>query len=57
MKKKNKLGRPKLPKGEARKVYPLRLSDIELAAFQKAASRQEMSLPEWIRATLTKASS
>jgi hypothetical protein len=51
-----KLGRPKLPKEAVRAVYPLRLSNTELERFKKAANTKEMTLPEWIRETLTKAS-
>jgi predicted HicB family RNase H-like nuclease len=49
------MGRPKLPKDDARQVYPLRLSQNEKAAFEKAATAQGVSLPEWIRKTLTEA--
>ena len=51
--KKRSVGRPSLPKGEARaKVTPVRLQDTERAAFEKAAQKAGMSLSEWIRQTL-----
>jgi hypothetical protein len=56
MLKKKKMGRPKLPKGEARAVFPLRLSSAERALYEASASAKGMSLPNWIRTTLTDAS-
>jgi predicted HicB family RNase H-like nuclease len=54
--KKRSVGRPSLPKGEARaKVTPVRLQDNERAAFEKAAQKAGMSLSEWIRQTLRSA--
>lgn len=50
-----KMGRPRLPKGEAKKVYPLRLSDAERKTFEEAAIRAGQPLPEWMRTHLTKA--
>jgi hypothetical protein len=56
MKKKPKMGRPKLPREDVRGVYPLRLSKSELERFHAAADKAELTLPEWIRTTLTAAS-
>lgn len=50
-----KMGRPKLPAGEARDVYPLRLSASERSLFEQAASKENETLPEWIRKHLTNA--
>lgn len=52
---KTKIGRPKLPKGELRKVFPLRLSDAERADYESAAERSGQKLPKWMRSTLTAA--
>ena len=49
------MGRPKLPKDDAREVYPLRLSKNEKASLQAAADACELKLPDWIRKTLTEA--
>ena len=57
MSKAKKMGRPKLPKGEARGVYPLRLSANELKVYGDAAKVADQPLAEWIRSTLTKAAS
>lgn len=47
---KNKVGRPKLPKGEARKtVFPLRMSAEEHKLLTKAAAKAELPLSEWAR--------
>jgi hypothetical protein len=56
MSKKKKMGRPKLPKGEAREVFPLRLSAAERALYERASSEKGLSLPDWMRTTLTNAS-
>ena len=50
--KKRKAGRPSLPKGEVRKVTPIRLQDNERAMFEQAAQKAGLSLSEWIRQTL-----
>jgi hypothetical protein len=56
MSKKKKMGRPKLPKGEARAVFPLRLSAAERALYEATAATKGVSLPNWMRTTLTDAS-
>lgn len=51
--KKAKIGRPKLPKGEAKgKIVPVRfaLDDLKVIAAQAKASKQNVS--EWIRSTI-----
>ena len=50
--KKRKAGRPSLPKGEVKKVTPIRLQDNERAMFERAAEKAGLSLSEWIRQTL-----
>lgn len=47
------MGRPKLHPGDARDVYPLRLSAREKLNYMKAAAIVGTGLPEWIRKTLT----
>ena len=51
--KKAKIGRPKLPKGEAKgRIVPVRFTadDLKAIATQAKASKQNVS--EWIRSTL-----
>ena len=50
--KKRSVGRPSLPKGEVKKVTPIRLGDDERAAFEQAATKAGLTLSEWIRQTL-----
>jgi hypothetical protein len=38
-----------MQKREVRKQYPLRLTDSERAAFQKAARDASLTLADWIR--------
>ena len=47
-----KRGRPELPKGEAKKVLPVRVDDNERNLFEKAAKKAGLNLSEWIRKTL-----
>lgn len=56
MSKKSKMGRPKLPKGEARKVFPIRLSDPERLAVEDAAKKAGLRPSEWARNVLLSAS-
>lgn len=54
--KKQKVGRPKLPKGEAKGiVLQSRVQPQEKAAYQKAAKGQGVDLSTWVRETLNKA--
>lgn len=55
-KKPKKVGRPKLPKGQAfGKPKTFRFLASELAAYEKAASDVELTLSEWVRKTLNEA--
>ncbi|HEU4510754.1 MAG TPA: hypothetical protein VFR78_21165 [Pyrinomonadaceae bacterium] len=49
-----KMGRPKLPKGEAKgRIVPVRFTDAELKMFAKAVKHSEHNtLSAWIRHTL-----
>jgi hypothetical protein len=53
--KKRSVGRPSLPKGEVKKVTPIRLQDNERAMFEQAAEKAGLSLSEWMRQSLRKA--
>jgi len=54
--KKAKVGRPKLPKGEAKgRIVPVRFTADALKAMEKAAGKANLSLSEWIRSTLNAA--
>jgi predicted HicB family RNase H-like nuclease len=53
---KQKVGRPKLPKGEAKAiVLQSRVQPTEKAAYQKAASSEGKDLSTWVRETLNAA--
>lgn len=47
-----KRGRPQLPDGELKRVYPLRLSNNELARFRKFAESQGKTVREWMMVAL-----
>ena len=48
-----KVGRPKLPKGEAKgKIVPIRFTKAEHDRLSKAAKAHEKGISEWIRSTL-----
>ena len=48
-----KVGRPKLPKGEAKgKIVALRFSSDEVKRVSAAAKARKLSVSEWIRSTL-----
>lgn len=54
--KKQKVGRPKLAKGEAREtVLQSRVQPSEKAAYQKAAKSEGKDLSTWVRETLNRA--
>jgi predicted HicB family RNase H-like nuclease len=54
--KKAKVGRPKLPKGEAKgRIVPVRFNAEDLRAITVAAKIKNQSLSEWIRSTLNAA--
>ena len=51
-----KLGRPKLPKGEAKGcIVPVRFSAEEVARISATASANNQKVSEWIRSTLNAA--
>jgi hypothetical protein len=48
-----KVGRPKLPKGEAKgRIVPVRFNVDDLKAIESAAKAKKLTLSEWIRSTL-----
>jgi len=52
-KKANKVGRPKLPKGEAKgRIVPVRFATDDLRQITAAAKARKQTLSEWIRSTL-----
>ena len=52
-KKARKVGRPPLPKGQAKeKIVPVRLTNGEAISFGRAARASKQTLSEWIRGTL-----
>jgi predicted HicB family RNase H-like nuclease len=51
--KKAKIGRPKLPKGEAKgRIVPVRFTADDLKVMAQAAKANKQSLSEWIRSTI-----
>jgi predicted HicB family RNase H-like nuclease len=53
-----KVGRPKLPKGEAKGTpVQVRFSPEDRQRVEKAAKRSKQTVSEWIRGTLNAASS
>jgi hypothetical protein len=53
MPKAKKVGRPKLPKGEAKgKIVPVRFSNDVLRAVEAAARSNNQTISEWIRSTV-----
>jgi predicted HicB family RNase H-like nuclease len=51
-----KIGRPKMPKGEAKgKIVPIRFAPEDLKAITAAAKASDQTISQWIRATLTAA--
>ena len=51
--KKNKVGRPKLPKGTAKgRIVPVRFTAEDFKAVSAAAKSSKLTLSEWIRGTL-----
>jgi predicted HicB family RNase H-like nuclease len=52
-KKTRSVGRPALPKGDAKaKIVPVRFKPEEYKAITRAAKTSKLSLSEWIRGTL-----
>jgi predicted HicB family RNase H-like nuclease len=56
MTKTKKIGRPKLPKGEAKSVFSLRLSEPDQKQIESAAKRKGKPVTQWARETLLAAS-
>jgi hypothetical protein len=51
--KKNRLGRPRLPKGEAKgRIVPVRFDSEDLRLVTTAAKAEKRGLSDWIRKTL-----
>ena len=51
-----KIGRPKLPKGEAKGwIVPVRFNAEEVQRIAAAASASDLKVSEWIRRTLNAA--
>ena len=52
-KKNRKVGRPKLPKGEAKgRIVPVRFAGDDLKAIAAAAKASNQNVSEWIRSTI-----
>jgi hypothetical protein len=48
-----KVGRPKLPKGEAKgRIVPVRFTGYALKAIEAQARARKQTVSEWIRATI-----
>ena len=53
---KKKIGRPKLPKGEARReLFAVKLSKPESDKVYEAIDRSGLEYPDWLRAALLSA--
>jgi len=51
-----KIGRPKLPKGEAKgRIVPVRFSAEEVQRITKAANASKQKVSEWIRGIIATA--
>jgi predicted HicB family RNase H-like nuclease len=51
-----KVGRPRLPKGEAKgRIVPVRFSGDDLKRIAAVAKAQNQTISEWIRSTLNAA--
>jgi hypothetical protein len=51
--KKRKVGRPRLPKGEAKgRIVPVRFAKDDLRTMELAARARDKSLSEWVRTVL-----
>ena len=52
-KKTRKVGRPKLPKGEAKgRIVPVRFTPDDLRAIEAVAKANNQSVSEWVRSTI-----
>jgi hypothetical protein len=53
---KPKVGRPKLPKGDAKaKIVPIRFNPADIKRIESAARASQMTVSEWVRGTLAAA--
>ena len=53
---KSKIGRPKLPKGEAKgRIVPIRLNAADLKRIESTAKASQKTVSEWIRCAITMA--
>jgi hypothetical protein len=51
--KKNRVGRPKLPKGEAKgRIVPVRFTADDLKAMEAAARASKQTVSQWVRRTI-----
>jgi len=54
--KRRKVGRPKMPKGEAKgKIVPVRFNAEDLKALESQARASKQTVSEWIRSTVNAA--
>lgn len=53
---KPKIGRPKLPKGEAKgRIVPIRFNPQEIKRIEAAARASQKTVSEWVRSTISAA--
>jgi len=53
---KPKIGRPKLPKGEAKgRIVPIRFNAQDLKRIESAARASQKTVSEWVRGAITMA--
>jgi hypothetical protein len=51
---KRKIGRPKLPKGDAKgRIVPVRFNGDDIKRIESAAKASRQTVSEWIRQTLS----
>ena len=51
---KPKIGRPKLPKGEAKgRIVPIRFNAQDLKRIESAAKASQKTVSEWVRGAIT----
>ena len=56
MPKRRKVGRPKLPKSEAKgRIVPVRFKIEDLKAMEAKAKEKDQTVSEWIRSTVSAA--
>jgi len=49
-----KIGRPKLPKGDAKgRIVPIRFNAADIKKIEVAAKASHKTVSEWVRSTLT----